>query len=100
MGLDEKAFWDSNPSDIEIYTKAERIKLNNENFMMYIQGAYIYQGVSAAIANAFSSKGRQYKYINKPFNIFPDEEEKNTTKEIEMIKLKAFLNMLERGSKK
>lgn len=95
LGLNEEAFWNSNPSDISIYVKAERIQLKNQNFMMYVQGAYIYQGVSIAIANAFS-QGKKYKYLKEPFKLFQDEDEQEANKDVEMLKLKTFLNMLER----
>ena len=49
---------------------------------MWLQGAYIYDAVSKAIANSFS-KNSKYKYMEKPFDI---------TGEKQIIKLAYFYN--------
>lgn len=78
-----KEFWEENPDLFWAYRFSyyNRIKNQNkiDNYNAWLIGAYVYDGVSIALANSFG-KG-QYKYPSVPYG---EKEEEN--KELEMQK--------------
>ena len=64
-----------------------------ENIRDWLQGAYVYNAVSTALANAFRKKGAQaVDYIEEPFQIFPLTAEEKAAKEArENAKMRAML---------
>lgn len=72
-----KEFWEDDPALFWSYRISYMQKKKNEqivqNQMMWLQGAYIYDAVSKAIANSFS-KNSKYKYMEKPFDITGEKQ--------------------------
>lgn len=53
-----------------------------ENTRDWLQGAYVYNAVSTALANAFRKKGtKAVDYLEEPFQIFPLTKEEREAKE-------------------
>ena len=67
-----KEFWEDDPmlfwSYRISYIQKKQLEQKIQNQMMWIQGAYIFDAVTKAIANSFS-KNAKYKYLEKPFNL-------------------------------
>ncbi len=62
------------------YAKADKLRKEERNREMWLQGLYIYHAVSCAINNAFSKK--KISYMDEPLRIFPlTEEEKKAEEE-------------------
>ena len=65
-----KEFWEDDPALFWSYRISYIQRKKNEqemqNTMLWLQGAYFYDAVTKALANAFS-KGKKYNYIEKPF---------------------------------
>ena len=80
MGMTHSQYWDD---DVEIarYTyKSYMFRREQENYMLWLQGFYVYQaiGANAPIFNAFAKKGtKQAPYLEKPIPITKEEEKKN-----------------------
>lgn len=75
------------------YAKKYKLKRQEENENMYLQGAYNFQAHLIALANAFGKK--KIKYLEKPFEIFPKTEAELKYEENQSIKRTvAFLNTL------
>jgi len=87
-----------NPRRLKPYKEAERIKLQNENYLLWLSGYYQYEAVSTAIHNAFREKNtRAQPYLKEPIEIFePTEEELEERAEIEREKVIAFFTAMER----
>lgn len=79
-----KEFWEDDPALFWSYRISYINRKKNEqevqNEMLWLQGAYFYDAVTKALANAFS-KGKKYNYIEKPFNFSEKEVKKEVAKE-------------------
>ena len=79
-----KEFWEDDPSlfwSYRIsYMRRKKTEQQIQNQMMWIQGAYIYDAVSKAIANSFS-KNAKHKYLDKPFEFNKEEIPKEIVQE-------------------
>lgn len=86
-------FWFGDPWIARSYREAYVERRKEENTRDWLQGAYIYNAVSTALANAFRKKGVQaVDYIEEPFRIFPMTEEEKAAKEArENAKMRAML---------
>ena len=89
-GMTYEQFWYGDPWMAMAYVQAYLVKQKLRNEEMWIQGAYISNAVSVAIANTFGKK--RTDYMNKPLDVYPktdaeerEEARKQTLKLIEML---------------
>lgn len=84
IGMTYEQYWNADPYLTIYYRKAHRIKMEEQNQLMWMQGAYNYRAFEAVIG-MFSyglggKKGRKPEgYIKKPLDIFGKDEEKPPT---------------------
>ena len=100
MGIDYDLFWKLNPRKLEPFLKARELKLKQKNEEMWLQGMYIYNAVSVALANGFRKKGAKIQnYIEEPIKLFEDtpwEKEQKAIREREKA-IKFFSNLKVKG---
>ena len=97
-GMTYEQFWEGDPWMTRAYAQAYlyRRKIENEN--AWIQGAYIANAVTIAIANTFGKK--RTDYLKKPLDLFPKTEaEKAEEIRAERRKIINFLSGLKRNRK-
>ena len=98
-GMTYEQYWFGDPWMTRAYAQAFllRRKIQNEN--MWIQGAYVANAVTTAIANAFGKK--KVDYLKQPLDLFPKtESEKQTEIREERKKLIAWLNGMKKAMMK
>ena len=79
MSYDE--FWHGDPWLAKTYRRAYVARRKAENERDWLQGAYYYNAVSTALANAFRKSGQApYDYLEEPFQIFPLSPEEKAEK--------------------
>lgn len=93
-------FWNGEPWLVIGFRKAHRLRNEQKNQEMWMQGLYIYNAFGAALSSAFS-KHSQQKYIEKPIEIYPklkskQEEEDERKRE----QLAHILNAWKKGWEK
>ena len=89
MSYDE--FWYGDPFRAVAYRAAHRLRIEQANQHLWLQGLYVHNAVAVAINNAFS-KTKQ-KYIAEPIQLFkPSEEEQQAKIEETRRKLVEKLN--------
>ena len=89
MTYDE--FWYGDPFRVVAYRRAHRLRIEQNNQQLWLQGLYVHNAVAVAINNAFSKQ--KQKYIEKPIELFePSEEEKKARAEETRRKLVEKLN--------
>ena len=66
-------FWINDPCLVIPYQKAYKLRLEQRNQDLWLQGLYNHSAFSVAINNAFSKQ--KQKYINKPLQLFPPSED-------------------------
>ena len=87
-------YWSGDPSLVQYFRKAYRIKQEEINNNAWLQGMYIYDAVSTALHNALRGFGKQKPpakdYAKQPYE-FRDKvkTEKEKAKEVEIEQDKA-----------
>ena len=90
-GMSYDEFWYGDPFRAVAYRQAHRLRIEQANQQLWLQGLYVHNAVAVAINNAFS-KTKQ-KYIAEPIKLFePTEAEKKAKAEETRRKLVEKLN--------
>lgn len=90
-GMSYDEFWYGDPFRAVAYRAAHRLRIEQANQQLWLQGLYVHNAVAVAINNAFSKQ--KQKYIAEPVRLFPmTEDEKEIKAEETRQKLIAKLN--------
>jgi len=74
-------YWNDDPYLCESYYKLHRLKIQQRNQELWLQGLYVYNAFGVVISNAFARKGSTpAKYITEPFELFPKTEQEKEAK--------------------
>lgn len=94
--MDYDVFWRLNPRLLYAFVDADRMRKRELELQMYVQGRYVYDAVSLALANGFRKKGTQpVDWIEEPYRIIPfTAEEEAARAEEERQKAIAFFNAM------
>ncbi len=94
-GMSVKEFWEEDPDLFWAYrfSYIEKIKFESEdkNTTAWLQGAYIYEAVSIALANAFSKQKLNYSKL--PYGV-KVEEDKEKMLEVQVAEIKARIKQI------
>lgn len=71
-GMTYEQFWHGAPELCEHYRTLHRLKMEQMNQQLWMQGLYNFAALSAALSTTF---GKRVKYVEKPLQIFPKTEE-------------------------
>lgn len=89
IGVPYQEFWHGDYSQLRYYFEADKHRRERENYLAWLQGAYVYDAICAVspILHAFAKKGtKPLPYLKKPY----DTEKKNpVTKEEFLAQWKA-----------
>ena len=78
-------FWSGDPYLAVSYRKLHKLRIQQQNEILWLQGLYNLDALSVALNNSFSK--RKAKYIEQPFQIFPKTEDEKK-REIEETRKK------------
>ena len=92
MGMPYTEYWDGNPYIVKHYREAYKIKQDEQNAMLWLQGLYNYIGVATALNNGFNTK--KEKSPEKPLDLHPQKKEE-TPEEIRERYYQRFKQMEE-----
>lgn len=74
-GMTYEQFWYGDSYLVVYYREAHKLRIEQRNQELWLQGLYNYNAMLVAIGNSFSKQ--KQKYINKPIPLFkPSEEER------------------------
>lgn len=95
IGMTMAEYWEASPHLVRFYREAHKLRIQQRNQELWLQGLYIYNAFGTVLANAFPKKGAaKQKYIEKPIELFGKTEEEQ---EAEAIKERnRIVNMLNR----
>lgn len=74
MGMSADEYWHGEPELTQAYAEAYKLRKEERNWELWLQGLYIYHALCVALSNAFD-KNSKAKYMDKPLDIFPPTEE-------------------------
>ena len=106
IGVPYDEFWNGDFTRLKFELEAHKIRLEETNQELWLQGLYVYDAVSVAVSNALSWKGHQkQKYMEKPLRITElseAEKEAEQKKTLDSFKaqLTALTGRLERREKR
>lgn len=87
MSPDE--YWHGDAELMGAYRKAYKIRKEERNYELWLQGLYFYTALSTIAENLMKKRGETpAKYPEKPFPIFPptkEEEEERKAEELEQM---------------
>lgn len=77
-GMTYEQFWDGDVSMHKHYRAAYKRRLEDQDYMAWRQGAYVYQAIVAVspILRAFSKARKPESYLEKPFSVVAAEDKK------------------------
>ena len=93
MGMTPEQFWNGDCSLTVAYRKAYEMKQEADNTRLWLQGAYIYDAISRLIPimQPFAKKGtKAIPYLEKPYPLNSNNEDKPKDTKIEQNKVKAL----------
>lgn len=89
FGMSSKEFWEEDPQLYwayqTFYLRQLEMQFEKDNQYMWLQGMYIYEGVSVALNNAFQRTKKNYS--EKPYNFSEKTKEEKSKEEINAIVL-------------
>lgn len=79
IGMTPEQYWEGDPYLAKFYFEAHKLRIEQRNQELWMQGLYIYNAlnvVAANTVNAFSKHHRpQQKYLEKPLPMFKSDED-------------------------
>jgi predicted metal-dependent peptidase len=80
IGMTMDEYWNASPYLVRYYREAHKMRIEQRNQELWLQGLYIYNAFGVVLANAFSKKGRtKEKYMEKPIELFPKQKQEGAT---------------------
>lgn len=76
MGMTPKQFWDDDYTLVIAYREAWKLRLEENNRNMWIQGLYIYEALCdvSPLLHAFAKRGtKPHEYLNEPIALTQSE---------------------------
>lgn len=93
-------YWHGSPELTKAYREAYKIRKEERNWELWMQGLYFYHALNVALSNAFD-KNSKAEYMSEPIKIFPPtEEEIQEQQEKEAEELARRLNAFAASFKK
>lgn len=98
-GMTPEQYWNGDPYLAVAYRKLHKLRVQQRNEELWLQGLYNLDALSVALNNAFSKK--KAKYMERPLQIFPKtEDEKKREIEETRRKFVARLDALKQAFEK
>lgn len=96
LGMSYGDYWYGDVWMIEAVREADKRNRQRKSEEMWLQGVYVFNAVSAALANAFRGKGKPpYEYMEEPVRVVPyTEAEKEARAERERQKVIEYFDRL------
>lgn len=96
IGVEYDVFWRLTPRLLHAFVDADRLRKREIELEMYVQGRYMFDAVSLALANGFRQKGsRVMNWLEEPYRIIPlTEAEKAAQAEEERRRAIEFFNAM------
>jgi hypothetical protein len=66
IGISWDEFWKMNPRILDLHIKAHQEWIKEQDYLAWLQGRYIYQGISVALSH-FANKNSTAEYPEMPY---------------------------------
>lgn len=103
LGMTFDQYWYGDVRMTKAFAEADRIRKEQINAELWLQGMYCYDAISCALQNAFRKKSDPpAQYPSKPYDIFPKKEskqEREAREEAERLQAKLYMQQMMRAGK-
>ena len=73
--MTNEEFWYEEPRLAKAYREAQKLRNDQINQQLWLQGLYNYDALSVVISNAFGGKGaKKLKYMTEPVELHPHKD--------------------------
>lgn len=94
MGMSAEEYWHGSPELTQAYRKAYKLRKEEKNRELWLQGLYFTHALDVALSNF---AGQKKEYMHEPIRMYPPtQEELEEQSRQEAIKLKRRLDAFER----
>ena len=94
IGVPYEEYWYGDYTRLKYYEEAYKVKLEQKNGELWLQGLYFYNALNAVVNSALSKKGEPpKKYLEKPIRITElseDEQEKEKQEIVSKFRAQLF----------
>lgn len=90
MGVSYDEFWHGDYCKLKFYEERYYTSLEQENYKLWLQGAYFYSAMSTALAKMFGGNKTEIAYPERPFDLNPKPK---TERDIEAARIEAQKRM-------
>ncbi len=99
LGMSFTEFWDEEPSVARAYLKADEIKTERINSILWLQGQYIRSAMYSSVGNMLGKK--KIEYVKEPFPLSEKEqaERKEKERQEKFNRMKEKMTLLAKGVK-
>lgn len=101
MGMTYGQYWYGDPQMVRAFYEARKLKRDMENQTAWLNGFYVYQAVSVALANTFRDPKKNEQpemYPAKPIDFDKPEEEK-LDEDVEIALAESWMKQMVRAGK-
>lgn len=80
IGMNWREYWRGDPEMARHYREAHRLREEHQNYMLWLQGLYVYDALCAAspIFRSLAKRGtKAHPYVKEPYPITKRETERN-----------------------
>lgn len=74
MGMSPDEYWHGSPELTQAYRAAYKIRKEERNWELWMQGLYFYHALNVALSHILD-KNSKAEYMSEPVKIFPPTEE-------------------------
>lgn len=92
--MTERQYWDGDCMLTRAYRKAEKLRLEQKNQELWLQGMYFYEALGdvSPLLHPFAKKGtKAVPYRSEPYPLYGEGPRQETEQDIENERLKATL---------
>lgn len=95
IGMSVYEFWDGEPRLARYYAEAHRLRNQQQNQMMWVEGLYFREALASTVGNMFLKKGSQpLEYPQKPFLLDESEQKQEDKEQEEMLAARDHMDRL------
>lgn len=75
IGMTWQEYWYASPRLVVYYREAHKLRIEQRNQELWLQGLYNFNAFGTVLANAFAKRGAQrHKYLERPIELFGKSE--------------------------
>lgn len=98
IGMTYEQYWYGDPTMVRAFYEAHKLRLEHENELAWLYGAYTVKALDATVGNMFRKEGTQpSEYPKEPISIKKEEEKPKDDNSEELFALAYMTNMVMMG---